>query len=485
MPISNSTGKMGLNSILYFMSMIFPKIIGFVLLPIYSSYILPKDYAILAYTGSFTTILAVLSTLGLNAFYLRNYSRCTDTKEFNGTVYWFMLIWNIILFTVSIPVIQYLFYVLKAPIPFYPYMFTALITQFFFSMEIIPMRTYRIKGEANNYLVMVTLKSIINAILVLFLVIKMQYGIMGKLSADIITGGVFALIFIHYMYKNSYLRINRNLIKQGLKFSLPIVPSDLLQVSTPSVKNILVEKALNMGQLGIFSIGSTIAGAAQMIVASITLAVEPELYIQAASDDYPKFAKKLKNMEMVLITWFCCGCGLFMREAIMLLLSNKYWPAWPVAQVLVISYMVSVLKDFYGQLMIIQAKTKILVWGNIGNLIVNAFICWFLVPILGIEMLGWSASAGYLIMFCIYYSIADRSKFIGMNHKRDFLVIIFTSFLLYLSRLLNDMSIVSVIATKIIAFILYSICLARIYDVNSQQIVLIIKKLKNKLIKKD
>jgi O-antigen/teichoic acid export membrane protein len=474
-----SITKLGMNSILYFVSMVLPKVAGFFLLPIYSCYIEPNDYAILAYTGSFTSFLSILSALGLNAFYLRNYSRATDKKEFNGTVYWFMCLWNIMLFLISIPIIKGLFVYLNSPIPFLPFMGIALLTQFFFSMEIIPMRTFRIRGEAKSYLIRVACKAILNVLLIIVLVVWLKWGILGKFYAELINSAIFAIIFIAYMYRNSYLHINFTLLCNGLKFSLPIVPSDLLQVSVPSLKNLIIEKVLSMTQLGIYSIGATISSMAQMVTSSIALAIEPEMYVRATSKDYPIFAMRLKNIEMLVISWFCVGCGLFIREVIFSLLSEKYWLSWPIAQVLLISFIIAILKDFYGQLLIIQDRTRILVWGNIGNLVANVVVCWYLVPIYGIEMLGWSASIGYLLMFIIYYIATDRSNFAQMNHSRDFMVIIFCAVLLYGSRAVNNMNLGMVILIKSLIFIVFTIILTKIYGITMNMLINGLDKVRN------
>jgi O-antigen/teichoic acid export membrane protein len=463
--------KFAKNSVLYLIAMIIPRVAGFFILPIYTRYILPEEYGIFSLTTSMIGVMAVLSSMGLNAFYLRNYATQQDKKELNGTIFWSMVVWNTFLFLISLLVMPIILGGIKAPFPFYPYMILALFTHFCNSMEIIPMRTYRIRGEVKYYLLRILLKTFLNITFGLVFIVGLNLGVLGKYYGELITAFIFAVIFILYMKRNSYLRINVTLLRAALKFSLPIVPSDMVQMCAPMMINIIIERTLSLEQLGIYSIGVTISSVIHIVTTSIFLTVEPVLYTRATSEEYPQFFRKLKNITIITVGILCVGAGLFVREITILLLPQKYWNAWRIVQIISTSYIVLVLKNMYSQLIIIQGRTSRLFWGNIGYLITSVIVCLIALPRWGANALGWSNIIALYIAFLILYVSVDKRKYKGMKLLRDFIMLILAVTTLYLSRLFHDQSILVSLMRKAVIYLTYIILLTGMYRIYPRQIL--------------
>jgi O-antigen/teichoic acid export membrane protein len=459
------------NSILYLIAMIIPKVAGFIVLPIYTRHIVPEEYGIYSLTTSMMGVMAVLSSMGLNAFYLRNYAVAEDKKELNGTIFWSMAVWNTFLFLLSLLVMPFVLKLVKAPFSFYPYMLLALVTQLFNSMEIIPMRTYRIRGEVKYYLIRIATKTFLNVAFGLTFVVGLQLGVLGKYYSELITTFIFAVIFILYMKRNSYLRINKALLRKALKFSLPIVPSDLVQMSSPMLINMIIEKVLSLAQLGVYSIGVTISGVIHLITTSIYLTVEPVLYTRAASEDYPQFFKKLKDITIITVGILCVGAGLFVREAILLLLPQRIWNSWKIVQIIATSYIVHVLKNMYSQLVIIQGRTSRLLWGNMGYLLGSVLVCIAALPRWGENALGWSNIIGLLAAFFILYVSVDKSNYKGMNIIRDLCMLLLAIATLYVSRISHSYPILLSIGLKLVIYLVYVLILTAMYHIYPRQIL--------------
>ena len=172
------------NTILYFIAMTLPKLAGLILLPLYSLYITPADFGIYGYINTIVIFIAVLSSLALNAFYLRYYPLNEDKKEINGTIFWFMCLWNIFLLATGLTITYVFWDFAEVSFDYMPYMPIALVGQFFNSMEIIPMRTYRIRGEAKYYLYRVLAKCILTILFAYVFVVHFRLGALGRLYSD-------------------------------------------------------------------------------------------------------------------------------------------------------------------------------------------------------------------------------------------------------------------------------------------------------------
>ncbi|MGS0973001.1 MAG: oligosaccharide flippase family protein [Candidatus Izemoplasmataceae bacterium] len=462
------------NSALYFISMIFPKLLGFIALPIFTRYLLPEEIGIYAYTLGITGVLVVLSSLGLNAFYLRNYALVDDSKNLNGTIFWFMIIWNVILFLIALVAIYLFFVFSQISIPFFPYMFLALVIHLLHSTEIIPMRTFRIRGEVKYYLMRTITKSSISVFTGLALVVFFDYGIMGRYYAELLSSLIFAFIFILYMKRHSYLKIDKLLLKRALKFSIPIVPSDLLQTSTPMINNLIIVRFLSLAQLGIYSVANTLASIVQLITSSIFLSIEPILYLKAKENDFPKFLKNVKDLVFVLSLLFSFGFALFIREVIIIFLGDNYQDAWTIVQILAVSYSIVVLRGILVQLVIVQGKTNKLFIGNLVNLVVMFIVGLIAIPRWGSAALGFTNLIGFSFAILALYIVIDKDDY-KLHLVKDFFSLVLIILLIFISRLIPIDSMGLSILIKFGVFFTTGFIILALYSFSPKRLISIVK----------
>ena len=480
MPSSKSEKKsanLGRNTLLYLVAMLVPKIIAIFTLPLYSHYIEPADYAIFNYTTNFSTFLAVVSSLGLNSYYLISYPKSKDQKLLNGTMFWFLGMWNAVMLSVLGVSLWILWPYLNMSFDYFPYIPLAIVTHFFFVVDVIPMRTYRLRGEVHFYMIRVILKSIMQAAFGILFVVVMKKGVMGKYWSEFIHNFVFAIVFVVYMIRNSYLKIDKTILKDALKFGLPLVPSGLVTQGHGAINSMITEKLLTLAQLGIYSMGASIAQVIHMVTQSISLAVEPEFYIHAGTPKYNDFVRKMKSIQLVVVGWFCVGCSMFVREAVVLFLGKSYHDSWAVVQVLAISYMVAIVSGVYTTMSMIEKKTKFLLLVNIGVLGVMVGSEFLLLPWFGIVGIGIANICISIFSFVVQYFYIGRKKLKDMHLTRDFVIIGVAAALIYCSNGLRSINIWLCIALKIVMFASYTVILLSIYDVKISEIIgLVFKK---------
>lgn len=475
---TSTVKNMGKNVILYMAAQIIAKVASLILLPIYTYYLDPAELGIYEYIRSYLAIITILSTLGFSTFYLRFYSTENDKRSFNGTIFWFLICWNIMLFILGVIAVPFIMKVLDAPCGFWPFMFIALGYQFFLSFEIIPMRTYRINGEVKKYFAISVLKAVLQIFAIIVVLKVLHMGLAGRYMAELFIAIIFAIIFIVYMIKNSTNKIDKNIIKRGLKFSLPLVPSDLLQIGSNSMCVIIIEKMLSVTQLGLYSVGLSISTIINTVTTSMWYAIEPELYLRSESNDLNTFFVKIKRIYLAVTMAVCVVSGLFVQEAIMLVFPGKYAGVGGIVQVLAFSYMMAGLYSLYNQLVIMQNKTNKLFGINLAKVIMSLGSCILLIPLFGANALGWSYFLGYLVSFLVAYAVIDRNIERERTLYKDYLLILLGGVIIFMSRLLDGFSIGEGVLIKMCMFALYCICIMRIYGLKLDEIVGFIKKKK-------
>lgn len=447
---SNSMMK---NSFLYMLSMVIPKIVALLMIPIFSYYIVPEEQGIYAYTQNVVTVFNIFSVLGLNVYYLRYYTAKEKEVNFSGTFFWFIVLWNAILLGIGTPAFWFVWNTAGIEFPFFPYMFMALVHNFMLALEIIPMRAYRMNGEVNVYFRKIMIKTVISTGIAIWLVFFCKMGIMGRYWADIISSAVLGVLFIIYMLQNSQFGIDVKELKEGLKFSLPILPANIIQVSEPLVKSVIIERMFPLAELGIYSMGASLANMISVLSQSVSMAVEPEIYARADKPEYMEYMNKIKKMYMVLGIIGGLFFGIFIREAVYICLSDSYYESWRVVQPLVISYVLAMLTGLLSSMIIIQNRGKLLVWVNLSYLIITIIGSVLVLKISNVSMLGWVNVAGQLMMIVVLYSLLRKGLTNTFKLRWDMLYITIMCVVLIFTNSLNQLQFIVCVCVKLLVWL--------------------------------
>lgn len=468
--------RMSSDAFLYFLAQICLKAVSFILLPLYTKYILPEELGGYEYIRSYTTLLTVFSGLGLSTYYLKAYSSKKNKHRFTGAVFSFVVVWNLVLIIIEIIVIPLIMRILNAPINFYPYMLISLITLFTLSFEIIPMRDFRIRGEVKKFFAISVIKAILQLGLIILFLVHFQLGVIGRYFTELIIGFILAIVFAVYIYKNHIICIDGEIVKEGLIFSLPLVPSELLQIISTSLITILVEKMLSVTELGLYSIGLSISAIINVFTNALWFVIEPNMYINSNRENFSEYFIRLKKIYMAITAAICVGSGLFVKEAVFLLLNEKYYAAWPIVQILSFSYIMSGLSTLYMQLLIIQGKTKQAIWVNLFKILANVLACAAFAPFFHLNAFGWSYFMGYLMMFISLLIFVDKDKKREKSLVTDVVIICMSGIVILLSHIINSANIIENIAGKLLLYFVFTFLVIRLYNINILNLVNVKKK---------
>lgn len=467
----NNKSKIFQNSVLYLLSMVVPKIASFIIVPIYSYYLTPEQMGIYTYTSSIMIIMAVFSTMGFSSYWFRNYSSVGDKAEHNGTMFWFMMLWSGGVLMVLLVAMPWMWKLLHTSVPYWPYMLMALITQFLTSMENIPMRMFRVQGQVKYYFIRMVIKSVMNIVLGLLFVVSIRMGVLGRYLAELVTAAVFSVFFIVYMLKNASYKINWKEAKESLVFSIPIVPSSFMRIANSSAVSILTEKRLSLGSVGIFGMASSLAVVIQIVVQALGLTAEPEIFLRRTHKDFPQFFLRTKTLMMFIIGWYAVGCSLFVREAVHLFLSEKYWASWELVQLLAITIVIDQEKTLFENLLVVQNRltSLILIYGS--QLAVTVAALFVMLPRFGEAGIVFSMILASCVSLVMAVICTDMRSFQNLGIARDAGMIVLGIITCVVGRLLDSLPIWGCIASKILLFTVFTILLLLWYRIKLSTII--------------
>lgn len=375
--------------------------LSFLTLPILTRYLTTGDFGIYNYTFTIMNFLLVVSSLSLNSYVLRHYFEINtneDKGKLFGTIFIFIILFNGILLFLEFWIISYLITLLHIQIPFDPYFKIALASNYFEIFGMLPLIYFRIMKQAWNFLLLSASKAVLFTSTVLILVMHYKMGVMGFFYGMLFVNLIFVPVYFLVMLKISRFSFDMNLLKKGLKFSLPIVPSAFASMAMQSIDRLVLERYVDLSHIGIYSVGVALGSALLILVRGFFYAIEPVIYEAFKKEDFNRKIVLIKDKFLFLVLLLGCILIIFCKEIITLMVSTRFYEAYKIipvyvvscifsaAQVLITTTIFAINKTVYqpflvGIALVINLTVNIIlipVVGIVGAATASAISCWSL-----------------------------------------------------------------------------------------------------------
>lgn len=381
-----------LNSLIYTGSAALPALFGIFILPIYSRFLDPVEFGILAIITLVTGLITLfVNSTGIQAGLTRYYIEYEkeDLQKFLGTTHIFLTILTVIGLIVSFVIIYPLTnIVFKAKIPLYPWWTIAFFSTFLGNYWLFPMAILRIQEKPKKILFLNIFLIISNYIVSIPLLFK------GLKVTAILLGGLCSNLFV-FLISNYYIFIKlraklifvREYLKRLNAFSLPLLPYSLFSYVTTFSDRYFIDRFFTLTDLGIYNVANKISMGPKMLVGSFGNTWGPYFYNEVKIDKR-KFAilfSKLIRIWAFLFTLLLLVFSIFVKEMVILLTTKKYFEVYKIIPIFTIGYLFAFFYNFSNAVITFEQKTKRLVFIGLMSGIVTVILNYFLIPIYGLS----------------------------------------------------------------------------------------------------
>ena len=449
------------NTIIYSIGEIFPKVLNFLILPIFTSYVTANEFGIISYTNTLIGFISVISTLSLNTYLLRKLFEIQNEnvrRKLIFSTFMAITIMNILLLLIVYSLGPRSFTKYNVKVPFYPFIHLTLLTNFFDIFSAIPFVLLRVNKKANSFVFLNILKGILTFGTTCVLLIYFKKGIFGYFYSRLIINIFFSFFFITYVIKNSIFKFDFNIVKEGLKFSLPLIPGTISYLIISVFDRIVIEKYVSLSSLGVYSLIQAIAMAMSIIIQGAYKAYEPDVFKKYGTNEYNFFINKLFKILFTILIILSFPLTLYIKEIIQLFTKPEYQVGFYLMPFFLTTVIFTSQNTMLNTLAIAEKKTKISSYSLILGAILSIALNIIFIPHFGIIVPAISSIIAYMCMnIFLYKSIStklddfkfyyiDVSLFLLISYLclneissiwlRSITIILYTSF--YLSKLFHN-----------------------------------------------
>ena len=452
---------------LYSLGEIIPKIIGFVLLPIYTHYLTAGDYGIMSYTNSVVMFLFVLSTLSLNSYVLRTYYELgteVERRKLLGNVFLFVTFINVFLLIAGFAIIPHLISYYHLQIPWEPYFKLAVINNFLELFSVIPLVLFRVRQQAKYFVFLSLTRVLLQFGLTYYFIVIRKDGLIGSYTGSLYPLLGFFIIYWAIMMRNATLKIDFSQIKDALRFSLPLLPGALSYLALSFSDRLILERYVTIKEIGVYNVAFILSSALNIIIQSGYKAIEPEIFKRYNTATFTSFIKQAQSVFFVFLFAGALFLSLFSQEVFKYMTSEAFQKGYLVVPIIMIGVIMTGQNVIYGGIITAEKKTKVIGFATIVGAITSITLNLFLIPHFGIYAAAFSSALAFAVMNLILYS---KMKFEGKAIETEILALTcffaISSAFFYILKVEVSMN---TFILKSLSFILYLVFLVRSFGLH-------------------
>jgi len=424
--ISTPLGRVVRNSAVYTIGLMLPQAVSVLLLPIFTRYLSPNDYGIVGYSLTTAMFFTTVGAMAIQPFIVRYYFDADSkgqVREFFGTVFAFVALYNVTLLAVASVGLPPLFQKFHVQVPFTPFIQLALISGTMQVLGIIPMSYLRATERAVAYVGLAFLASLLNGGLSLYFIVGRHMGVLGRFYGQLAADATMLVIYLAIISRIARPAWSGEYIRQAARFCLPLVPAQFLAMFSSMSDRLILERWVPLSQLGLYSIAAGIASMAPLLTTGVYSAIQPQVFRMASTDQLDARMPNIKRYIVWLVMALMCVVIGLSRDLLTLLAGPAFRESYKVASLLIAAILLqSFITNVPSQYLTAVGKTRFEVPSRLGGGLVGLTAMLVLVPRFGIYGAGVASIVTALATLLVYRVFLRSQSPIDWLFGRDVLL---------------------------------------------------------------
>ena len=318
------------HSAIYGLGSIVARVLGVLLLPLYTRYLSPSDYGLIETLVALSAVLTALVAQGMKSAFFRFYFDSAEPERrllVVRTAFWYVLAASTSVSVIGIALAPQVSWILfgthghgRLVIAAFIGLWAALNYEQLTSL-------FRVEQRSSAYVVATLVNVAITIAATVVLVVVLDKGPIGVLVGNFTGTLVVYAALLLYSRRALGLQFDRALYRAMTRFGLPLVPSAVALWLTNFSDRFFLIKLTDAHEVGLYSIGVRIASALVLLLTAFRLAWPAFAY----SIDDDREAERTYSFVLTYVVYVCCwialALGLLAPWIVRLITTKPFYPA--------------------------------------------------------------------------------------------------------------------------------------------------------------
>jgi O-antigen/teichoic acid export membrane protein len=408
--------KLGKEAAIYGLSSIVGRFLNFLLVPIYTNFLMPEEYGIVGVLYAYIAFVFVLYGYGMDSAYMRFVSSIEiGDKKQNVSAPFFSLVMTSAVFSVllhlSAPALGSLLGIDAANVSLIHYSAWIL---FFDTIAIVPFAYLRMENRAKMFASLRVLNIVATIIFTLVLLIGFRMRVEAVFIANVAASALTALVLVKVILPQLTLRIPMKLYKEMLKFGLPYIPAGLAGIAIQVIDRPILKALTDEATVGIYTANYRLGVLMMLVVGMFDYAWRPFFLNHAKDEDAPRLFSKVFTYFVALMLMVFVTGTLFIDDIVRIkvfgrfFIGPKFWGGLGIVPIVLLAYVFTGAYVNFVVGVFLQKKTKYIPYATGAGAAVNVIANYLLIPRMGIMGAALATLFSYIVMSIGIYFPSQR-----------------------------------------------------------------------------
>lgn len=447
------------------------KVVGFLLIPLYTRYLTTADYGVMALVSMYTQVMFILMNLGQSTSLFRFYYE-HDTEEGRERVV-AAAIWIVLLFALPLAAVPLLFNrplanVILGDRGLWFLMLLGTGTVLCKVLLRMPFAIMRAGDQSKRYATWSLARNALGMVLAVALVAGVHWGATGVVLSQFLAELVFCLLLTGVTFRMLRAGFHWKDIKEQLLFGLPFVPVGAASFMLDLTDRWFIKHYYSTSEVGIYSLGYRFAEILTFVVTAFQLSWPQFLFRNRKEPNAPELYADMTNYYAALMLFLWLGLATFAPELIRVMATPAFYAAAGLIPIISFALVFDGLGFMFNIGALFSKKTILRTISVTLAAVVNLALNFLLIPRYGMMGAAWATFCGFLVQMSATLLLSLRVYHVPYRYGR-LAAMLFSALGIYaVSTFIHTDSIAVSIGLKIPLVLLFPVALvaAGLFDPN-------------------
>ena len=425
------------HSFIYGIGALLSKIVGFLMIPLYTRYLTTSDYGVLELLDLTSTIVSIFISMRIGSAVIRFYYDSADEleqKKVVSTAYMatFVSALLVILFSQIFSIrLSSLIFDTNVYDKYFKLVFMATALSLISSVP----EAYLMARKQSIFYTIISLMTLSSYLIFnIYFIVFLKMGILGILYSSVITKIFNSSVLSFYCITKNSLFFSFTKFKSMLKFSLPLIPANVGTFILNYADRFILQKLATTAEVGIYALGYKFGYMLPVLVMGpINMIWVPQMFELASKSDKKTIEKMFTYIMLILIF---CGLGLILltKDAIRIMATPPFYPAYKVVSFVVLGYIFRGMASFFWDGIMIAKKTIYIGISVFVSALSNILLNILLIPQFRAMGAAYSTAISFFIMFVLIFYFCQRVYSIKCEWGRISKIAVVSLFIFFLNQ---------------------------------------------------
>ena len=333
-------------------------------------------------------------------------------------------------------------------------------------------------GKNKNFSIGSFVNAFVTIISNIFFLLVIKNGANGMLIGTLL-GQLSSILYIFVSLKIyryiDILGFEKEVSKKLLKYSIPLVPNAISWWIFNASDRVIVSSILGISQNGILSAASKFSSVYITLYNILNITWVEMISLHIKDKDIENFFNKMFDTLLRVFISLAIGVIAFMPFVYPIMINKNFSYGYKIVPILIIASLFNVIVSLIGSIYVANKNTKSIAITSIIAAIINIVVHLMFIKYIGLYAAAVSTLVSFIIM-CIYRMIDVRKKYFKIKFNKKIIIkTIIILVILLITYYINNFYCNIILAVLSIIFA---------YDLNKDNLNIIINIFKNKILKK-